>query len=159
MGQRVGWHRDKPVARRRLLDEMARLARVKSMRLAVVFDGAPEANFPDGSSYQGVKVFYSRPGSDADSRIMEIVERERDRKGMIVVTSDRALAARVRAGGVRVVRSGEFRRSLDEVPAATGPEEPAVPDEEMTQWLRYFGVVEGEEEDLNQTQGDWDSED
>src|SRR2546426_1468899 len=141
MGQRVGWHRDKPAARRRLLDDLVRLARVKGAHLAVVFDGAPEANFPDGSSYRGVKVFYARHGSDADARIIEIAERERNRKGLIVVTSDAALAARVRACGVRVVRAGEFRRQLEAMPASQDESaEPTVRDHEMAEWLRYFGV-------------------
>jgi predicted RNA-binding protein with PIN domain len=147
MGQRVGWHRDKPGARRRLLDDLARLARASRMRLAVVFDGAPEANLPDGASYRGVKVFYARPHSDADQRIIEIAERERNRRGLVVVTSDAALAARVRAGGVRVIRSGAFRRRLDALPAQLKETaEPAVRAEEMDEWLRYFGVAEDDDE-------------
>ncbi len=151
MGQRVGWHRDKAAARRRLLNDLVRLARVKGARLAVVFDGAPEANFPDGSSYRGVKVFYARYGSDADTRIIEIAEHERNRRGLIVVTSDAALAARVRACGVRVVRAGEFRRQLDAMPASQDESsEPTVRDHEMAEWLRYFGVAaEGDEEEAS----------
>ena len=150
MGQRVGWHRDKPAARRRLLDDLVRLARVKGAHLAVVFDGEPEANFPDGSSYRGVKVFYARHGSDADARIVEIAERERNRKGLIVVTSDGALAARVRACGVRVVRAGTFRHQLDAIPASQGDtQELMVRDHEMADWLRYFGVAaEDDEEEM-----------
>ena len=149
MGQRVGWHRDKPAARRRLLEEMARLARARRTRLAVVFDGAPEPHFPDGSSYRGVKIFYARAGADADARIVEIVELERDRRGLVVVTSDFDLAARVRACGVRVVRSGAFRRELDAPDHAPEAEaEPGVADdgEEMARWLRYFGVGDGDPE-------------
>jgi predicted RNA-binding protein with PIN domain len=149
MGQRVGWHRDRAAARRQLLDDLARLAQAKKARLAVVFDGAPEANFPDGSSYRGVKVFYARPGSDADRRIIEIVERERDRRGLLVVTSDRELGARVRACGVRVMRAGQFRRALEEAAgSAQLSAEPTVSDDEVAEWLRYFGVAdeaEGEE--------------
>ena len=93
---------------------MARLARAKKLRLNVVFDGAPDPQFPDGSSYRGVRIFYSRPGSDADSRVVEMVEAERNKKSLVVVTSDRKLTSRVRACGARVMRSGEFRRMLDE---------------------------------------------
>ena len=115
--------------------------------MAVVFDGAPETNLPDGSSYRGVKIFYARHGSDADTRIVEIAERERNRRGLIVVTSDGALAARVRACGVRVMRSGEFRRQLDAIPAGgAGQAEPQVRDDEMSEWLRYFGVAEDDDE-------------
>jgi predicted RNA-binding protein with PIN domain len=142
MGQRVGWHRDKPAARRRLLGDLARLARARKLRLAVVFDGAPEAHFPDGSSFKGVQIFYARPGSDADTRIVEFVERERNRQGLVVVTSDGQLAARVRACGVRVVRSGEFRRTLEAVPETAREAEARVRENEMDEWMRYFGVDE-----------------
>ncbi|MBA3321072.1 MAG: hypothetical protein H0T45_06450, partial [Pyrinomonadaceae bacterium] len=36
MAQRVGWHRDKPAARRRLMDELAQFAQVKGLKLEVV---------------------------------------------------------------------------------------------------------------------------
>src|SRR5436190_1548171 len=94
------WYQDKPAARRRLLEELAQLANTKKLRLTAVFDGAPEAHFPDGSSFRGVKVFYARAGSDADARIVELVEGERNRKSLTVVTSDTALIARVRVCGV-----------------------------------------------------------
>jgi predicted RNA-binding protein with PIN domain len=146
MGQRVGWHRDKRAARRQLLEQMARLAQAKGTHLAVVFDGAPETNFPDGSGYRGVRVFYARPGSDADSRILEIVEGEPNRRGLIVVTSDGRLAARVRVCGARVLRAGQFRRLLEAAaaPAAHSPD-PTVSKDEMAEWLRYFGVTEDEQ--------------
>jgi predicted RNA-binding protein with PIN domain len=142
IGQRVGWHRDKPGSRRLLMQDLARLAKVKKLRLAVVFDGAPDPQFPDGSSYRGVKIFYSRQGSDADTRIIEMVEAERNKKNLIVVTSDTTLAARVRANGVRVMRSGEFRRILNEAVDAAPDEEPDIKDDEMDKWLRYFGIEE-----------------
>ncbi len=148
IGQRVGWHRDKAGSRRRLMQELARLAVVKKLRLAVVFDGAPDPQFPDGSSYRGVKLFFARPGSDADTRIIEMAEAERNKKNLVVVTSDRSLAARVRVCGVRVMRSGEFRRMLDETAASTpGTKGQNVKEDEMDEWMRYFGVDGSEEED------------
>lgn len=141
------WYHDKPAARRRLLEELAELASRKRLRLAVVFDGAPEAHFPDGSSFRGVQVFYARAGSDADARIVDMVEQERNRKALMVVTSDTALAARVRVCGVRVIRAGAFRRLLDEACSDKSKQaDPAIADEEMGAWLRYFGV--SEEDDL-----------
>src|ERR687885_117969 len=63
-------------------------------------------------------------GSDADSRIKELVEASRERRTLKVVTSDRALADYVRRCGAQVVRSGEFRRRLD---AATADAQEAEP--------------------------------
>ena len=42
MGQRVGWHRDRAGARRRLVDELQRFARRSGDRIEVVFDGVPD---------------------------------------------------------------------------------------------------------------------
>ena len=120
---------------------------MKKLRLNVVFDGAPDPQFPDGSSYRGVRIFYARVGSDADSRVVEMVEAERNKKSLVVVTSDRKLTSRVRASGARVMRSGEFRRMLDEIAENTTDQEadtPKIKDDEMSEWLRYFGVEESD---------------
>ena len=146
MAQRVGWHRDKPGARRRLLEDLARFAQAKRVRLSVVFDGAPEKHFADGASFKGVRVFYAEQGSNADERIKQLVEAERERRTLLVVTSDRALSEYVRQCGARVIRSGEFRERMEEAAAnaARRPQEDSethVADVELNEWMRYFGVA------------------
>jgi predicted RNA-binding protein with PIN domain len=134
------------------MHDLARLARRKRLRLNVVFDGAPDPQFPDGSSYRGVRIYYSRLGSDADTRIIEMAEGERNKKSLVVVTSDGKLASRVRACGARVMRSGEFRKMLDETVGNSPDQEAGAPelkdknkDNEMNEWLRYFGVEESDD--------------
>lgn len=143
------WFQDKSGARRQFLQDLAALAKTKKLRLTVVFDGAPDASFPDGASYRGVKVFYARHGSDADTRIVEMAEAERNKKNLIVVTSDRKLTDRVRVCGVQVMRAGDFQQLMDEAgaaaPNAGTPAATTVKKEEMNEWLRYFGV-EGSDE-------------
>src|ERR671916_3436742 len=136
MAQRVGWHRDKPGARRALLDDLAGFAQAKKVSVAVVFDGAPEQHFADGAKYRGVRVFYAERGSNADERIKRLVEEARERRTLLVVTSDRALADYVRRCGAQVIRSGDFRRRMDETLAEAehAPDAEAgqgVADEEM----------------------------
>ena len=152
MAQRVGWHRDKAGARRALLDEVARFAEIKGVRVGVVFDGAPEKHFADGSSYRGVRVFYAERGSNADERIKAMVEEARERRTLVVVTSDRALADYVRRCGARVLRAGEFRRRMEDALAqARGEHErdagPDVAAGEMKGWMRYFGVGPDDDDD------------
>ena len=148
MAQRVGWHKNKPGARRVLLEELARFAGERRNNLMVVFDGAPDPHFPDGSTFKGVRIFYAVRGSNADERIKEIVEATRERRTLIVVTSDRALAGYVRRCGVRVVRSGDFRKQLEATRGQSGstadPGDPAP--EEMNDWMRYFGVDSDDDE-------------
>src|SRR5215208_4935515 len=144
MAQRVGWHRDKPGARRRLLVELARFAREAGVTVEAVFDGAPDEFFPDGSYFMGVRVFYAERGRDADARIKALVERSRERRTLKVVTSDRALADYVRRCGAQVVRSGEFRRRLDAsaADAETPRRDPrgGVQESEWGEWMYYFGA-------------------
>lgn len=151
MAQRVGWHRDKPGARRRLLKELSVFARASGVIVEVVFDGAPDEFFPDGSSFMGVRLFYATRGSDADSRIKELVEASRERRTLKVVTSDRALADYVRRCGVQVIRSGEFRKRLDASASegASAKEEQGrggVKASEVDEWMHYFGVSPEDEE-------------
>lgn len=148
MAQRVGWHRDKRGARRRLLDELAQFARLKRVSITVVFDGAPEAHFADGSSYQGVRVFYAERGSNADERIKRLVEETRERQTLWVVTSDRALAEYIRRCGAQHLRAGEFRQRLETLAATTANRatnsDPTITDEDLPHWMRYFGVEDDE---------------
>jgi predicted RNA-binding protein with PIN domain len=152
MAQRVGWHRDKPGARRRLLMELAGFARAAGVTIEVVFDGAPEEFFPDGSYFMRVRVFYAERGSDADSRIKDLVEASRERRTLKVVTSDRALADYVRRCGAEVVRSGEFRKRLDasaqarDTSADGGGARGGVKESELDEWMYYFGVAPEDDE-------------
>ena len=152
MGQRVGWHRDKPAARRRLLIELSKFSRSANVTIEVVFDGAPEDFFPDGSKFMGVRVFYAHRGSNADERIKKIVEDSRERRTLKVVTSDRALASYVRSCGASVVSSGDFRRRLDTLMAGVGKEKddsshgPQTPGEDLDEWMHYFGVSADDDE-------------
>ncbi|MCA1557062.1 MAG: NYN domain-containing protein [Acidobacteria bacterium] len=80
------------------------------------------------------------------SRILRL---PRERRTLIVITSDRALAEYVRRCGARVLRSGEFRQRLDEaIKEKTAPpaaeESDTIADGELKNWLRYFGVEEDE---------------
>jgi len=149
MGQRVGWHRDRVRARRELLDDLARFALRKKARVAVAFDGAPDEHFADNSSYKGVRVYYAARGSDADERIKTLVENSRERRTLVVVTSDRALGDYVRRCGAQVVRAGEFQKRMDaaEAEVAAAAETDAPPIEETTErWMRYFGVAPEDDE-------------
>ena len=149
MGQRVGWHRDKPRARLSLLDELGAFSARKGASVAVVFDGAPDEFVPEGALYRGVRVHYAARGSDADTRIKALVEASRERRTLRVVTSDRALADYVRLCGAEVIRSGEFRKLLEgagEEGGGAGGQKREVRPDDTSHWLRYFGVGPDDDE-------------
>lgn len=150
MAQRVGWHKDKSAARRGLMDELAEFIQTKKVRVSVVFDGAPEEFFADGSSYKGVKIFYAKQNSNADERIKRFVESSKERRTLIVVTSDRALADYCRRCGTQIIRSGNFRQMMEEARQKNQHNEKSpnegVKKDELKSWMRYFGVDELDDE-------------
>jgi predicted RNA-binding protein with PIN domain len=110
----TGWWRDRPAAVRRLLDATRRLVAVTREPVTLVVDGRPPPRLPDGEE-DGVRVVYaSRAGANAaDDRIVELVASDPAPTGVRVVTSDRALQARVRELGARVVSAHEWLQQLD----------------------------------------------
>ncbi len=129
--------------RRELLEELSQFAAAKKVRVAVAFDGAPEANFPDNSTFKSVKIYYHERGSNADARIKSLVEASRERQTLFVVTSDRALSDYVRRTGAKVINCRDFRQRMENLPPQKKqPALEGVKPEEMSQWLRYFGVDE-----------------
>ena len=147
MGQTPGWHRNKAKARRDLVERLAEFSRLKQARITVVFDGAPDSTFPEASAFRGVKILYAKKGSDADTRICKLIESSPNPGGLTVVTSDRHLAFLVRSGGARVLRSGEFRRNMEQAFTAR----PQAEDGEIAEtgnldaWFRYFGTTPEDE--------------
>ncbi len=143
MAQRVGWHRDRTAARRRLIRDLARFVGITRAKLKVVFDGAPDGEFPEGRRFKSVQIHYARPGSDADSRIRELVEKASNRRDIVVVTSDKPLGSHVGRQGARVLPSGEFRKMMDDarrrVPEKPSDQEPIDVDE----WLEFFERSDG----------------
>jgi predicted RNA-binding protein with PIN domain len=115
MGQRVGWHRNKPAARQRLIEEVERIARSRDEPHILVFDAKPASSVPDERSSSPLAVHYARNGASADELILELVYHYNRLSEVSVVTSDKALTRQIHVLGARVTRSGAFRRMLDQI--------------------------------------------
>jgi 2-methylcitrate dehydratase PrpD/predicted RNA-binding protein with PIN domain len=119
----TGWWRDRPRAMRELVEELRAFAAATGEPVTVVFDGRPFA-LPGDPTLRGdgggVEVtFASRRGRNAaDDDIAALVAQAEDPEQLRVVTSDSALAGRVRERGAEVVGAGAFRARLDEAAAA-----------------------------------------
>ena len=109
-----GWWRDPDAAKRRLIGQIQALAIGDSMPIAVVIDGRPLADLPEGE-HGGVVVLYAdRRGPDAaDDRIVALAEREGPM--LRVVTSDRALRDRLVLLGAKVEGASWLLRRLDQL--------------------------------------------
>jgi predicted RNA-binding protein with PIN domain len=106
-----GWWRDRDGAARKLVTELQSRAARTGDRITVVFDGRPAPGLDEGD-HGGIEVLYARrPGRDAgDDRIVEAVRSDADPAAIVVVTSDRELARRVRALGARVEGAASVSR-------------------------------------------------
>jgi nicotinic acid mononucleotide adenylyltransferase/predicted RNA-binding protein with PIN domain len=109
-----GWWRDRPGAARRLVEALQSFAARTAHHVAVVLDGRPLPDLPEGV-HQGVLVAYAkRAGRDAaDDRIVAEVERDKHPSSLTVVTSDRGLSQRVAALGAHIEGAGSFIRELE----------------------------------------------
>ena len=109
------WWNDPDRAVRRFIGELVDFAEATGDDVVVVFDRQPSDVTP--GAYGPIEVvFASRQGRNAaDHDIVELVAEDEASATITVVTSDRALADRVRQRGARVASAGSFRRRLDEV--------------------------------------------
>ncbi|MFC1833301.1 NYN domain-containing protein [Thermodesulfobacteriota bacterium] len=138
MAQKVGWHRDKAGARKQLIRDLAKFIAVHRVKVKVVFDGIPDAEFPDGCRYKSVHVFYARPGLDADSRIKEFTDKASYRRDLVVVTSDKALGSYVRHRGAKVQPSGKFRAALRDTLEMSVKNKGVNDPVDIKEWTEYF---------------------
>jgi predicted RNA-binding protein with PIN domain len=105
-----GWWRDKDGAVRRLLEELRTWAAEQQDVVVVLDAGDPSLTGRDGALEV---VLAPRRGRDAaDDEIARRVEADEAPETITVVTSDGALADRVRAAGAAVEGAGAFRRRL-----------------------------------------------
>ncbi len=109
-----GWWRDRPGAMRRLAADLRDHAVASREAVTVVFD-VPPGELADSAPVRVVVA--PRRGRDAaDDEIVRLVAADVDRASLRVVTSDAALAARVRSLGAAVEGAGAFRRRLERRP-------------------------------------------
>ncbi len=107
-----GWWRDRDGATRRLVERLAAWANAQQEDVLVVFDGHAPAELP---APPRVEVrFAERGGANAaDDVIAALVAADPEPAGLSVVTSDAALAARVREHGAEVTGARGFRERLE----------------------------------------------
>lgn len=96
-------------AKREFVGVLAAFARARRTRVTCLFDGEPPAAFPTHLGSVTIAFSGPRPADDV------IVQRASTGHGWIVVTSDLALANRVRRRSVEVQSSLQFLRALEEL--------------------------------------------
>jgi predicted RNA-binding protein with PIN domain len=108
----TGWWRDRRAAMAEFVEELAGYAARSGEDLIVVLDSKP-FELPAGSDGIDVRFASARGPDAADDVIVDIVGAEADPATLVVATSDRRLADRVRALGGETITAGALRRLLD----------------------------------------------
>jgi predicted RNA-binding protein with PIN domain len=122
---RAGIARDDADAKRQLLQALTAFARANRTKVTCYFDGVEPEHF--GKQLGGVTVIFS--GSRTADEL--IVQKVSTGAGWKVVTSDRALADRIRRRQVEVVEAASFRTRIERNPR---PENSGGGED----WLTYF---------------------
>ncbi len=116
-----GWWRNRTGARRRLVDLLGASIGGREA-VTVVFDGRTEPGVVAAGESAGVAVVFAPGGPNAADDVIASMAESADHPASItVVTSDRALAERVRAAGVAVTGSAGFRSRLEKGGGAEPP--------------------------------------
>ena len=127
----------------KLIARLKQFAERADKRVTVVFDPNPNDTTPrigHGRTRMGnLTVIYTPAGNKADDVIRNLVGDVKDKQGLIVVTSDAAVANFTRMTGVRVESAADFikrlRTALANQPSA---EKPQAGHREVDNWSDVF---------------------
>jgi uncharacterized protein YaiI (UPF0178 family) len=109
----AGWWKDPDAAVRSFVEELDRFAARSGEDVTVVFDRRP-AGMPDGPHGRVVVGFAPGRGRNAaDHEIVSRVDADPDPSSIVVVTSDRELADRVRRLGAGIEPARRFADGLE----------------------------------------------
>jgi hypothetical protein len=128
----------------KLIAKLKQYVQRTGKQTTVVFDPPKHSEWfawsDDRYELRKLEIVFATMGRKADDVIRERVAQAKDRQGLIVVTSDAAVANFARQCGVKNVRSSEeFARELQEALSLSPPaEKPAVSKAELDEWLTVF---------------------
>lgn len=122
----------------------------RGRRVVVIFDGGVRGHPANLNGY-GVECHFAFAPRDADAELIKRIRAMKQKGEWQVVTSDRAVAGEARVRGIPVISAQEFARRLQTAPnpqtslREKQSDRPLSP-EEIKEWLRLFGIDEGEAE-------------
>jgi hypothetical protein len=128
----------------KLIAKLKQYVQRTGKQATVVFDPPKHSEWfawsDDRYELRKLEIVFATMGRKADDVIRERVAQAKDRQGLIVVTSDAAVANFARQCGVKNVRSSEeFARELQEALSTPAPtEKPAISKAELDEWLTVF---------------------
>jgi len=137
IGQTPGMRLDDPDDERKLVVALRAFLVRRRKKGTVVFDNGQ----PGGSanwSNNVLQVVFARAPVSADSLIRQRLAREKNPRGLVVVTSDQAVAQAAQAAHASVQSSAVFAREMLAAPSRSQPKEAVLTDDEIVAWEKEF---------------------
>ncbi|MDZ7263788.1 MAG: NYN domain-containing protein [candidate division KSB1 bacterium] len=116
----------------------------KRLQMIIVFDGDQVAysNSPE-LTVKGLSILFSQPPEKADPLIKRLIQRNPNKRSLILVSSDQELVQFARQQGVGSISPMEFYERGSHPPAnqteMDQKYEAEVSEADMTEWLKLFG--------------------
>jgi len=123
----------------KLVQRVRRYCRRRHRRATIVFDAGLPGGRASHLSASPVEVIFASSSSSADRVIRQRILDARDPRGLVVVSSDRAVQEVARSRGARVVAAEQFAAQWLGAPDRRQPAKPSVSGDELREWLELFG--------------------
>jgi predicted RNA-binding protein with PIN domain len=137
-------------ARQRLLHQLDRYRAGKNILVTVVFDGQTHQHSSGSTGPSGINVIFSRPPQNADHVIIQILEKQTNKRNATLVTSDQALATLGRSIGCNHITVEQFMNKAAVPPADSSYRDkfnPPQSKKEIEEWLKIFSGHEKTKDD------------
>ncbi len=142
-----------PHCREKLFRKLTDYCRLRKKEVIVVFDGAYLGPGVDKKrTYGRITILYSSGGLSADEEIAKLIRADKQKKQLLVVTSDYEVQNYAKSMGAQVTRSEEFERDIERVFAQNRSREKRnrpLSNKEVQKWLEIFNQSPSEEEEVD----------
>ncbi len=129
-------------ARNELISLIRSYCSGKKVKMTVVFDG-DEVGYIDGDRYSGqsLQVIYSKFPEKADPVIQRLIQKNSNKKAVVLVSADNALVQFARQVKAQVLSPNEFYQRATKHPSQDQVEQKfdsQVSEKEVSEWLKLF---------------------
>ncbi len=140
IGRSRDLHLKSPFSRELLIKQLLAFQKKKEAKIIIVFDGAPDEHLNRHFLFLGnLEIIFAGQKSDADTRILQIIQESLDPTSFILVSSDKRLTDRARHLRAKIMKCHQFRKKLHALSIdQTDKIEPKLGKDEIEEWMEYF---------------------
>ncbi len=135
-------------AREQLLRLAGSYAQGRKVEVVVVFDGQMVPGVQPPKPPAGVRVLFSKAPQSADALIKTLIEKQKQPRAAMVVTSDGGLARFIKTCGAQHLSVEAFRERLEQKNSQNGIAEKfdvTTSEKDVEEWLRLFNAPRHED--------------